>query len=171
MKNRIGSLSLFTILTLAALAATVNAHTFHTSLTRMDYDAKKKIVEITIRVFNHDLLPVLERQNKRRIDLGSTPGVDEMILAYLSNTFVLRDKAGAEQKLNWVGKESDVESTFIYVEVPLETSPDGCSLKNTIFFEAFKEQSNRVRLYAEKQKTDLIFVAGDEFKQIAFKST
>ena len=149
---------------------TVAAHTFHTSLTRMDYRPEKKLIEITLRVFNHDLVPLLESQNKMPVNLEKTPGVDKMILAYLNQNYVLKDKNGVEQTLKWVGKEMDVDSAYIYVEIPGAENPDGFSLKNTLFFETFEEQSNHVNVYLDGKKASLVFLSGDQFKTISGKA-
>ena len=71
-----------------------SAHTFHTSLARMDYDEKEKLVEITIQLFTHDLVPVLEKQTGKTIDLEKTPDIDQIILEYLSRNFVLKNNQG-----------------------------------------------------------------------------
>jgi hypothetical protein len=148
---------------------TVSAHRFHTSLTRMDYNEKEKLVEITIRLFTHDLVPVLEKRTKKSIDLEQTPEIDKILLEYLSRNFILKDKSGAEQKLNWVGKEIETEALIIYVEIPLNETPEGASLQNTIFFESFAEQTNLVDARFDGKKSDLLFVAGDKFKEISAK--
>lgn len=162
----------FTFLLLASLLMAVPAygHTFHTSLTRLDYKAKKKLVEITMRVFIHDLVPLLEKTDERKIDLEKTPDVDAMIAAYIKRNFEVKDKAGVLQNLVWVGKEMDVDNAFLYFEIPVKESPEGYSVKNTIFFESFPEQTNRLVSRYDRKKCDLVFVSGDEFKELLFKS-
>lgn len=142
------------------------SHTFHTSLTRMDYNAKEKLAEISIQLFVHDLVPLLENKAKKRIDLEKTTGVDKFIQTYLADNFILKDKNGAVKKLVWVGKEVKVDTVFVFVEIPLAEDFDGYSLQNTLFFESFPEQTNLVIARFSDKKADLLFKVGDKFKEI-----
>lgn len=143
-----------------------SAHRYHESLTRIDYNETEKLFEITILLFTHDLVPVLEKQTGKRIDLEKTPDIDKIILEYLGRNFVLKNKKGEAQKLNWVGKQVEIESVYVYVEIPSAETPEGASLQNTIFFETFNEQTNRVSFRFDGKKADLLFVAGDKFKDV-----
>ncbi len=141
-------------------------HTYHTSLTRIDYNDKEKLIEISIQLFTHDLEPVLEKFSKKRVDLGKTPEIDRLILKYLDENFVIADKKGNVLKLEWVGKELQADTIFIYVEVPLKESFEGFKIKNSIFFESFPEQTNLVIARFDGKKADLLFKVGDKFKEI-----
>ncbi len=156
-------LSLFTY-ELKPLAASV--HTFHTSLTRMDYNTKEKLAEISIQLFVHDLVPLLENKAKKRVDLEKTTDVDKFIQAYLADNFILKDKNGEVKKLVWVGKEVKVDTVFVFVEIPLAEDFSGYSLQNTLFFESFPEQTNLVIARYSDKKADLLFKVGDKFKEI-----
>lgn len=155
------------IFLLFAPAAT--AHTFHTSLTRIDYNEKEKLAEISIRLFAHDLVAVLEKRTKKYVDLENTKDVDRLILEYLNENFVLTDKNQNRKNLAWVGKEIQTDKVFVYVEIPLEETLEGMRLQNTIFFESFAEQTNLVVARFDGGKADLIFKAGDRFKEIVKK--
>lgn len=145
------------------------AHTYHISLTRMDYNEKEKLIEITIQLFTHDLQPLLEKRLKKPVDLEKTPEVEKEIQTYLNEIFIFQNKKGEPQKLKWVGKEFDADMLYVYVEIPFSESLEGTKLQNTIFFESFAEQSNIVTAHFDGKKADLLFVAGDKFKDI--KST
>ncbi len=144
----------------------LNSHRYHTSLTRMDYNAKEKIIETSIQIFTHDLIPLLEQRTKRRIDLEKTPDIDKLIFNYLGENFLLKDNKGETKKIKWVGKELDVDTARIYVEISSDKSPDGFSLQNTLFFESFPEQTNLVIARFDEKKADLLFKVGDKFKEI-----
>lgn len=141
-------------------------HRYHTSLTRMDYNEKEKLVEVTIQLFTHDLVPTLERRSKKNIDLEKTPDIDKLIFEYVDKNFVLKDRDNKEKKPVWVGKELEVDTVFVYIEIPLADGLSGAQLQNTIFFESFPEQTNLVALRLDGKKSDLLFVAGDKFKEI-----
>ena len=145
---------------------TASAHQFHTTLTRIDYNAAEKNYEISIQLFPHDLVPTLERKSGKRIDLEKTEDVDKLIQDYLNENFVLTDKKGEPKILQWVGKEVETDSIRIYVETPATENPEGYKLKNTLFFESFPEQSNLVVCRFEGKKADLLFKVGDTTKEI-----
>jgi hypothetical protein len=167
MRRSILVLTFSILLSINAFAS--GAHTFHTSLTRMDYNAKEKLAEISVQLFTHDLVPALERFTKKNIDLEKTPDLDKIILRYLDANFVLKNKKGETQKLVWVGKEQRVDMVYVYVQIPLDEDFGGYSLRNTIFFESFPKQANLVvARYADK-KSDLLYKIGDGEKQISDK--
>ena len=145
------------------------SHTFHTSLTRIDYNAQEKLAEISIQLFTHDLVPLLEKRTKKQIDLGKTLDVDKSIQTYLDENFVLKDKKGEIKKLVWVGKEIKADTVFVFVEIPLAEDFGGYSLQNTLFFESFPEQTNLVIARFGEKKADLLFKVGDKFKTIEEK--
>jgi hypothetical protein len=155
------------ILSQTMLSAPSGSHTFHTSLTRMDYNAKDKTVEISIQLFTHDLTTVLEKQNKKNIDLEDTPDIDALILKYLEANFILKNKSGEIQKIKFVGKEIQAETTYIYLEIASAESLEGYNFSNTIFFESYEKQVNLAVInFGDNKKADLYFKVGDKEKTI-----
>ena len=135
----------------------------------MDYNAKDKIIEITIQMFTHDLVPVLEKAGQDRIDLEKTPDIDKILLKYLSEHFLFKDEDNSIRQLKWVGKEIKSDLAYIYVEIPFEGDFGGVKLNNSIFFENYPEQTNLVVFKANESKADLFYKVGDEFKEIKFE--
>lgn len=158
--------SLALVFVWAEIAFPLNAHTYHTSLTRIDYNAKEKLVQISIQLFAHDLLPALERRAKRKIDLEKTPDADLILFQYINENFVLTDKNETAKKLVFVGKEVQVNTVYVYLETASDDGLENYTLKNTLFFETFPEQTNIVVARFGDKKADLLFKAGDKFKRI-----
>jgi len=156
----------FLLFTCALKSQAISKHTFHTSLTRIDYNATEKLAEISIQLFTHDLVPLLEKRTKQQIDLAKSADIDKSILKYLDENFVLKDKNGEIKKLVWVGKEIKADTVFVFIEIPLSEDFVGYSLQNTLFFESFPEQTNLVIARFSEKKADLIFKVGDKFKEI-----
>lgn len=157
---------IFVFLIISLTSNTAAAHIYHTSLTRIDYNEKEKLAEISIQMFPHDLVPFLEKRARKNIDLEKTSDIDKIILKYLTENFILKDKQGEIKKLVWVGKEMRADTMFVYVEIPLEQDFEGFNLQNTLFFESFPEQTNLVIARFNKKKADLLFKVGEKFKQI-----
>ncbi len=162
----ISKIFLLLILT-AAFFASSSAHTYHTSLTRIDYNKKNKSLEIEINLFNHDLEKVLENKNKKNIELDKTKDIDNLILKYISKNFIVKDSAGDEKKLVLIGKEVDVDMTSVFIEIDEVENYENLQLQNKIFFESFSEQINLVSLHVEDKKFDLLFKTGDDFKNFS----
>lgn len=148
-----------------SLLPSVKAHRFHTSLTVMEYNSEQKSVEITIQLFTQDLVQVLETKHNKRIDLEKTEA-DNHIFEYLKENFSLDNSVEKPAKLNWVGKELEVDKIYIYLEIPFEGNLEGKRMQNTIFFETFNEQTNIVICKFAQKKADLLFKVGDKIKEI-----
>ena len=157
---------MLTITILLLLVTPSSAHTFHTSLTRIDYNEKSKTAEISIQLFSHDLIPALGKLAKKAIDLEKTPDADKLLLQYLSDKFVLQNLKGETQPLKFVGKQLEVDTVYVYVEIQLNESFENYSLQNSLFFESYEEQTNLVTAHIGDKKFDLVFKAGDRFKSI-----
>ena len=160
----------FSFLILASQTGSVfpfgSLHTYHTTLTRINYNQKNKLVEISIQLFTHDLTPTLERRAKREIDYEKSADVDKLIFDYLTEKFALTDKNGAAKKLVWVGKEIKADTIYVYVEAESTEDLENCNLQNTLFFESFPEQTNLVIARWTDKKADLVFKQGDKTKEI-----
>lgn len=132
----------------------------------MDYNAEKKTVEISIQLFTHDLTPTLQKLYKEDVNLDKNDESDKYIRDYLSKNFVLTDSEGKTGEIKWVGKETGVDFTYVYFEIPFVGSLENATLKNTIFFESFAEQTNLVICRYEGKKADLLYKVGDSGKAI-----
>jgi hypothetical protein len=142
------------------------AHTFHTSLTRMDYNAAEKTAEITIQVFAHDLEKAIEKRAGKRVNLEKSPDSVKLMLGYLSDRFILKNKAGETQKFVWVGKEQSADSIWLYVETPMPEGLAGATLENSLFFELANDQVNLVTARFDGKKVDLAFKPNDKPKNL-----
>lgn len=143
-----------------------NAHRFHSSLTRIDYDSKEKNIKIVIQLITHDVLEVFKKLNGKSIDLDNPEESKSLLQKYLAENFILQNKAGEKLDLKWVGMETDFDRTFVYLEVPSDESIEEFELSNTIFFETYPKQTNIVIAGFDDKKADLFFKAKDGFKKI-----
>lgn len=165
-KLKRGFIFAFLLFTFYLLPPAAQAHTYHTSLTRMDYNAQDKNIEISVQLFVHDVLPMLERRLKKRVDIEKTPEANGELFKYLGENFVFQNKKGEAQPLKWVGREFENDVVYVYVEIPFTESFEGTRLKNTLFFESFAQQTNLVVARFGDKKADLLFKAGDGLKDL-----
>ncbi|MEZ5425476.1 MAG: DUF6702 family protein [Pyrinomonadaceae bacterium] len=150
-------------------SGSVEAHKYHTSLTRMDYNSRDKLIEITIQLFTHDLGPVLSKETKKKVDPEKTDETEQIIFDYLKDHFEIRTEKGEIQNFRWVGQEVKVDLVYVYLEIPFSGDLENLELKNTIFFENFPEQANFVVAYFNGGKGDLYFKNGDSVKKLLIK--
>ncbi|MEO6588917.1 MAG: DUF6702 family protein [Pyrinomonadaceae bacterium] len=147
-----------------AFSVVTFAHNYHTSLTRIDFNKKEKILEIEINLFNHDLEKVLEKRNNKRIDLEKSKEIDKLLFDYVNEEFVVTDNVGGTKMPVWVGKEINTDMTTVYIEIDKIENLDGLKLQNKFFFESFSEQVNLVTIHTDDKRIDLAFKTGDNFK-------
>ena len=142
--SRFAQIVLLLCLLLAPAVRAELVHDYHTSLTRIDYNETDNIFEVTIQLLTHDLAPVLARKYGKPFDLELDPEIDSMLLAYITENLTMNDAAEAPMKLHWVGKEVKADALYAYLEIPYTGELKGLSIRNTIFFEMFAEQTNYV---------------------------
>ncbi len=145
-----------------------SAHRYHTSLTRIDYDADEKLAEITIQVFTNDLEDALTKKNvvKTPVHLDKTPKVDELVFNYLSDRLVIKNKAGETKKMRWVGLQSENDMTLIYIETSMPEGFEGAMLENSILNDQFDDEVNLVTTRFGQTKTDLVFKTNDQAQNL-----
>lgn len=142
-------------------------HTYHSSLTRIDYNSNEKLFEITIQLFTHDVVPLM-----KTLSAGSKENeaeYDKALLKYVGENFELSNEKGSIGDLVWVGKETKVDVVYVYVEIPYDGASTDFKLKNSILFDLFPTQKNLVTLTIGEKRSDLFFINGDKFKKLEFR--
>lgn len=148
--------ALFFALVLSLLA--FRSHDFHTSITRMDYNAKDKAFEISIRVFTDDLEKALSKDNSgQKIVVVNNDKNDPLVEKYIRKHFALVTAQKQKKAYSYVGKEQEADATWIYIEIPAQEAVSGFSLQNTIMHDLFDDQINLVNLNYQGQKKSYIF--------------
>ena len=147
-------------------AVPLKAHEFHTTFTTIEHNQAAKNLEITIKVFTHDLAPTMKKRLGKSLDLGGNEVVDKAVLAYVLEKLRIEKKSGEVLIPKWIGKEVDSQVAFFYLEIPFEGDLAGASVSNSMFFESFEEQINYVSVKYGEQKSDLVFKVGDKKKLI-----
>ncbi|WP_310586907.1 DUF6702 family protein [Runella slithyformis] len=134
------------------------SHDFHTSITRMDYNAKDRAFEISIRVFTDDLEKALSKDNNgQKIVVVNNDKNDPLVEKYIRKHFALITAQKQKKAYSYVGKEQEADATWIYIEIPSQEAVSGLSLQNTIMHDLFDDQINLVNLNYQGQKKSYIF--------------
>ena len=155
------------VLTMLLLLSGVSAsaHEFHTSLMTVDHNRSEKTLEVTLRVFAHDLEPAIRAHLKRHVDIGAS-GSDQKVFAYIRERISFKTAKGKALEARWVGKEAEAQVIYYYFELPYSGDVSQLMVSNSLFFERFEEQVNYVTLRSETKKWDLVFKVGDKLKKV-----
>ena len=145
----------------AVAARAAAAHKFYTSLARVEYNSSEKTAEVTLRVFSDDLELALKRRAGREVKLDRTKDAEQLVLAYLRDTFEIKNGDGEAKALKWVGMELRAGVAWLYVEAEMPEGLAGARLRDQLFFELFDEQVNTVSVRYRGASADLVFVRGD----------
>ncbi|HEX8633490.1 MAG TPA: DUF6702 family protein [Pyrinomonadaceae bacterium] len=143
------------------------AHKFHTSFTEADYNAAERSLQITLRTFPDDLEKVLNRRGGTAVRLDRKQEAEPLLVAYLQETFQLKNAAGEIVKLSWVGMDAGVDSAWLYFEARLPEGCAGTTLRNRFMFDLYDDQINLVNFKQDGKKRALTFKNGDNFQPLA----
>jgi len=139
------------------------AHKFHTSFTEADCNAAERSLQITLRTFPDDLENILGRRSGKAVSLDRKKEAEPLLIAYLQETFQLKNAKGETVKLSWVGMDAGVDSAWLYFEAQLPEGCVGATLRNQFMFDLFDDQINLVNVKQDGRKHSLTFKNGDNF--------
>ncbi|HZS09672.1 MAG TPA: DUF6702 family protein [Blastocatellia bacterium] len=150
-------------------------HKFHVTNSQIEYNQTEQSAEIIVRVFADDFQSAISRHSGREVKLDRSADWKDkakaaLILSYLNENFVLKNKAGRQVKLSWVGMEGVADMFWIYVEGKMTGGMAGAQLKNRLHCELFDDQVNVVNTKFEGKQVGLMFEPKDGFKSITEKS-
>ena len=168
MRRAILILSVATLLALlVGPPPRASAHRYHTSVTRLEYNAEERLVEITVQTFADDVESALGKRSGApgsvRLDLS--PKTNALVLDYLRNVLVLKS-GSAELELQWIGMELKGYTVWIYLQAKAPEGISKTSLHNKLLFELFTDQVNIVNVINNGKRSSLVFKRGDSAKQL-----
>lgn len=129
-------------------------HDFHFSRTDARWNPVTQTVQTTVRVFTDDLEAALRLNGNLRDDVklwlgddGEWPGADSLIHEWLQANLVL-GLGETSVEWAWVGKEVELDVSFLYVESQLMTNRSPLwHAANSLFLDVFDDQVNEVHLH------------------------
>ena len=134
-------------------------HPIHISSCEIEFNEEKEILQITHKIFIDDFEDKLESIYQEKLYLGTQKeslSADKYIESYLKENFSIQDVDGNELTIEWVGKENDIESIWIYQKVE-GFDLNKLKIKNTVLFDKFEDQQNIVHFkYKSIKKSNLL---------------
>lgn len=140
------------------------AHDFHASLMVLEHNPATGEAEIALRLFTDDLETVVSKAGGEKLELESPQG-EAAVFAYLGKSLKLKNASGS-LKLNWVGMEVDVDSSWVYVSCPLKDGAKGLEIANRIFCDLFQDQINTVNVKWGKNVKTFTFGRDSGFQKV-----
>jgi hypothetical protein len=156
MQNRL--LNTF-VLVLSLTFMAFSSHKFYVSLVQMDYNEKNSSLEITMKIFTDDLENALKVKSGLLLKLGTPnelPETDSVLSTYISDNFVLNSN-GEEIKYQYLGKETELDVTWCYLEVSGILSIEKIEITDKMLTELFDSQSNLIKIkYRNRELATLL---------------
>jgi hypothetical protein len=146
----------------------LSVHDFHTSLTEMNYNAKERTFEISMRVFSDDLETALARANNGQKIKLDAPSANPAIERYIRSKFWFMGADKQRRAFIYVGHETEGDAQWIYLEMPFAEPFRGGLLQQSLLTEVFDDQTNLVNLRVGAQKKTFMFRRSQPVQALTF---
>lgn len=164
---------LFLCVFLLCLAPSLGAwstHKFYVAVFQMDYVAKKKVLQVTSRIFIDDLEAALFKKYGKKFYLGESRELDDTN-DYLKKYFSENVKVSVNGKsipLTFLGKETEDDIILCYYTLPAKNVVKKISVKNTTLLESFKDQQNIIHININNNRKSLLLTIGEQQGSLQF---
>jgi Domain of unknown function (DUF6702) len=99
-------------------------------------------LQVALKVIPEDLEAVLGIHHQRTVVLDDHPKTDKIIFDYLWQRFRVRNEAGKQLPMQWLGKQVNHNNTWLYFEILVSPSAR-LNLENRILMDLKSSQINR----------------------------
>ncbi|WP_460941385.1 DUF6702 family protein [Spirosoma humi] len=154
---------------LLSLMASRPAHDFHASVTQMQYNAKERAFEISIRIFTDDFEKTLAEASKSKVNLSGPGKQDPLIEKYVLSHFSYVNSQKQIKPIKYVGYEVETDAHWIYLEMPLAEPFRGGLLKQNVLMEMFDDQVNMVNVQYQGHKKTFVFRKNQPIQDISIE--
>ncbi len=134
----------------------LGAHPIYISVTEVEYDAKEKAYELSIRCFADDVEKALSEWFESKIVLEKEMSEeDEQKLAEYMLAHIKFSRDGKTFDERFIGFEIDNDVVFCYVEIPVGRKALPLDVENSLLLESFPEQENIMHFSIGENKESL----------------
>lgn len=147
------------------VSLTAAAHPFYVSIFTLNYDEPTQALQITVKVFSDDLEKGIDDMTADKFRLNNKH-VDERIQKYVTKTLQI-SLDGKQQNLDYVGKEVELDVTYLYFEVVDLNAPEEILVTCSFLTEAYEDQTNIVHLSCGESKESLYLKRGSLTDSVA----
>ena len=125
------------------------------------------MLQITSRIFMDDLNYVLEKNFKKKVNIGEPVENEEdvsMMKKYIENNFSIKIN-GRPKQINFLSKESDNNVVICYFNVKDILKVNSIEIQNKILLDLNSDQQNIIQTNIYGKKKSLMF-EGENFTDI-----
>jgi hypothetical protein len=140
-----------------ALPLMGHVHPFHSSVGECVFNAREKVWEISIRLFQDDLEKGLSGFTGKSFVFLNTPQTDKVLDNYLRKHFGVQVNNQLTTPYRYIGWESVKDVIWVYVEIPTEQQLKGMYWENSLLAETFPDQTNLLHVARGDQKRSYLF--------------
>ena len=134
------------------------AHPAHETNAEMVWNSKTKSLEVALQMRGIDLEAALTKEGAKKVDLDTTPEVDDRIRQYIETVFTVQTKAGQPVRSKYAGKKIEERTVWLYFEFPLGSeTPFGSAVTNRFLFGVLENQTNKVALRVGDLRDSMTF--------------
>lgn len=148
------------------LAGSAGAHPYHVAIAEATHRPDRGRLEVALRVTPDDLEAELERRYDLDTDLDEQPfdpksKTDRAIAHLVQDDFRVQSASRILYGTSLIGRESDLEYTWLYFEVAIPSHLDELQLLVRVLFSLEAGQENRVNLDLGTSRKTFVFRVGD----------
>ena len=144
-----------------------HAHRFYASFSQVNMQSEKGSIEITHRIFTHDIEDLLVRYQGDEAEL-SNDVIESFLKDYIIQAFALYDEQGERIPLTWIDIEVTLNDIFVYQEAPFLEGQNTIIVADRILMDLFDEQSNTVNVKLDGKVKSHTFQKDSQLYQISF---
>jgi len=144
-----------------------HAHRFYASFSQVDMQSIKGTIEITHRIFTHDIEDLLRQYEGGTGELEDDV-IEKFLQEYIMQAFAIYDPTGAQIPLTWIAIEVTLNDIFVYQEAPLSEGQKSLVIVDRILMDLFDDQSNTVNLKLDGKVRSHTFRQDSQMYRIAF---
>ena len=139
-------------------------HKFYVSIYQVNFVPEKKMLQVTSRIFMDDLNFVLEKNFKKRANIGEPTESEEdvsMMKKYISGNFSIKVN-GKQKQLHFLSKEIDNNVVVCYFNVKDISKITSIEIRNKLLLDLNSDQQNIIQTNINGKKKSLMF-EGENF--------
>ena len=152
------------------LLSTTSLHPYYVSVFEVEHNSDTKTFQVAARIFIEDLEKVLIDEGFEDPKIGTAkehPDANSMVATYLNRHFSLTAN-GEPLALNLIGKETDNDVVWCYLESPEIEHIDTLNVHADLLINLFPTQTNIVHFKIWGTKTSTILRKGRTDKQLLY---
>ena len=160
----------FWIYVLIIIVLTSFTHRFYVSITQIDYNLKKKQIQISTRFFIDDVEKALENKYNEKIYIDTKTITDaqiQLLKNYMINNYNLIIN-GKNQTINYLGFEIENDILIVYLTVNNIKKINTFNIKINALFEILSNQQHIVHTHILDKKCSLLLTEDNKSQECKF---